>query len=434
MRRELISIFFINAAVLAAGFFKFRLIGRLFGIGVELDGYYLAMTLPSFVSNVASGLLQTGLFPVRARLARDSAPEAVESFERTVLAGSALFGIMMALALAGIVFTIPGRVGLDLEANTWQATAYVLPFALALLPLNMLNSATGYLLAFRGRYRWFAAAPAANALFSGSLLAAWPEGGLFNLALGTLLGLALQTGLGAWALKLGGFRFAGGLGRIGEAAQEWREMLRLGGWVLPGILLANLTASLPTVFAASYGEGAAAAFGCAWRLHTYTVQLLVMGAAPVILSRFSDLAAQDEWPAVRGLLDKALRSSALIGVAAVSGVWLAGAPVLELVFGGRFDAAASRMVAGQWQWLALALGPAILGNVLTKFFQACSKARLMSGLAAMGFGVFLAVAMPAGVILGSQAVSAAVGVSAFAVAAVSWRRMTKIMIEEGLSQ
>jgi peptidoglycan biosynthesis protein MviN/MurJ (putative lipid II flippase) len=430
MRRQLVLVFFAHATAFAVGFFKFWLVARLFGVGVELDGYYLALTLPTFISGVASGLLQTGFFTVRARLARVSTPVVVECFERTVLVGNALVGALIALVLALIVFTIPAVMGVDTQSNTWQNTAYVLPYALALIPLNALGGAMGYLLAFRGCYHWFAAAPIANALFSSGLLLAWPEGGLFNLALGTLLGLALQVGLCAWALQRGGFRFIGVLARIGEMTQEWREMLRLSTWILPGILLANLSATLPTVLMASHGEGAVSVFGYAWRLHTYAVQLLVMGMASVILARFSGLVAQGDLSAVRSILDKAFWISVLIGIAAVGGVWLAGVPVLEFVFGGRFDAAASRAVAGQWQWLALALGPVILGNVLAKFFQACGNVRILNLFAVIGFCTLLMVTMLAGSMVGAHAVSIAVAVSAFAIAIVGWRKMNDFMREE----
>ena len=429
MRRQIILVFFANLLAFATGFLKFWLIARLFGVGIELDGYYLALTIPSFISGVVSGLLQTGLFPVRARLAEDSDPGAVERFERTVLAGCAFVGILIALVTALAVFVIPAGLGMDTQSNTWQATAYVLPYALALIPLNMLGDAMGYLLAFRGRYHWFAAAPIANALFSTGLLAAWPEGGLLNLALGTLLGLALQVGLCALTLRLGGFRLAGKLVRIGEAKREWREMLRLGGWILPGIVFSNLTATMPTVLVASHGEGAVSVFGYAWRLHTYSVQLLVIGMASVILARFSELVAQADWLTVRKLMNKALWLSVLIGIIAVGGVWLIGAPVLELIFGGRgrFDAAASSAVAGQWLWLAFALGPAVLGNVQAKFFQACGESRLLSILSGMGFCIFLAISIPAGHLIGAHAISAAVAASAFAVVVAGWIRMNIII-------
>jgi len=430
MRQQIVLVFIANALAFAAGFLKLWFIARLFGVGIELDGYYLALTMPTFISGLVSGLLQTGLFPVRARLAHDSSQDTVERFERTVLAGCSLVGALIALILALVIFTIPGIMGADTQSSVWQTTAYVLPYALALIPLNALGDAMGYLLAFRGRYHWFAAAPVANALLGTGLLACWPEGGLLNLAVGTLLGLVLQVGWCAWFLKHGGFRLAGPLVRAGEVAVAWREMLRLGGWILPGILFSNLTATMPIILVATYGEGAVSAFGYAWRLHTYAVQLLVMGMASVILARFSELVAQGDLVVVRRLLNKTLWISVVIGVMTVAGVWLVGVPVLELVFGGRFDAAASRAVAGQWQWLAFALGPVILGNVLAKFFQACGNARLLSMLAAMGFCIFMVVSLSAGPMIGAHAISVAVAMSAFAITIVGWGRMSKIMKEE----
>ena len=421
MRRQLIIITTLTAIAQGAGFLKLWLTARLFGVGPELDGYYLALVMPTFVSGTLSGLLQTALFPVRARLAAGGDQQKVARFERGVIVVLLGFGLAISasILLAGS-FIITGTGG-SIAPPVLSAAGFVLPFAALLVPLNGVGDGLGYLLAMRDRYSIAAAAPIANALLGAAMLAAWPEGGLFNLALGTVAGVALQVAICAWALARTGFVFFADLPAWAEFSAEWREMFRLAAWIVPGVVFANLTATLPTVLIAPYGEGAVSAFGYAWRLHQYAIQLLVMAASPVLLARFSQLVAAGNERAIRRLLRKATWLSCGLGVLAVGGVALLGEPLLTSVFSGQFDATAAALVADHWLWLTVALGPAILGNVFAKVWQARGRSGLMSLLAGVGLAVLLLSHAILARWLGPHSVAAAIGLSSIAVLVAGWR-------------
>jgi peptidoglycan biosynthesis protein MviN/MurJ (putative lipid II flippase) len=422
LRRQMVLTMTVSGLAFLAGFWKLKLIAQLFGVSADLDGYYLALTLPGLVSGIIAGVMQTGFFPMRARLASLEDASEVERFERAALMIGALLGVLVALALALGLFAILAVA--PPQSASWRSAVYVLPYALALIPLNAVGNALGALLAFRGRYHWFAAAPIANALFSAGLLAIWPEGGLFNLAAGTMLGLALQVGLCAWALKkLGGFRF---MGPWRGAARKCREMLQQGSWMLPGLPFTELTANLPTVLAASHGEGAAAAFGYAWRFQAYAIQLLVMAASPILLARFSELLARNDWAAVRAALRKSAWISALLGIMAILGIGLFGEMFLSLFFGGNTDAV--HAVAQQWLVLALAIGPTVHCIVCAKVLQANGNARFLSAITIAAFFAFLTVAMTSSGKLGVYAVSVALVIHAFFVLVFDVQKLSKLPV------
>jgi peptidoglycan biosynthesis protein MviN/MurJ (putative lipid II flippase) len=163
-----------------------------------------------------------------------------------------------------------------------------------------------------------------------------------------------------------------------------KELLLLGAWILPGVVLSNLSVSLPPLWVAAFGEGANSAFGYAYRLHSSVTQLLIMASSPVILAHFADLVARGEIAALRTILGKAAAASALIGVLGVVLVGLVGAPVLGLVFGGRFDAEAASRVADHWWWMTTGLAFVILGNVFAKLWQSQRRPRLISIMAGAG--------------------------------------------------
>ncbi len=388
MRRQLLSVAVLTALSQAAGFLKLWWTARLFGVGAELDGYFLALVLPTMIAGILSGALQTALFPVRARLAVEQDPAAVERFERLVLLGMLALGLLIAGAIVVARPWILDGIAAQATPGVRAVAAFVLPYAASLVVFNAVGDALGYLLAMRDRYPAAAAAPIANALLGAWLLAAWPSGGLFNLALGTVLGLALQVGICLLALCRSGFALWGPLPTLPEAAGYWGKMARLAGWILPGVAFANLKASLPPMLVASYGEGAVSAFGYAWRLHTSLVQVLVMAASPLILARFSRLHAASDSAAMARILRQAFVVSFAVGATAWVLVWGLGTPLLAAVFGDRFDAVAAARVGALWAWLTAGLAFSLLGNVYAKLWQAQARPRLLSALAGFSLLTF----------------------------------------------
>lgn len=404
----------------AAAFAKMWITASLFGVGSVLDGYFLALTAPTLIGGIVSGGLQTAIFPVRARLAERQGQEVAARFERSILAGVLLLGTILAFVVLLIMPVVIARVGESRSHMIQSSAIFVLPWAAMLVPLNAVGDTLGYFLAFRGRFPIAAAAPIANALLGAGLLLAWPEGGLLNLALGTVLGLILQVFICAWGLQKAGFIFAAPLAGVAERINEWREMAYLCGWSLPGVAFSNLTVSLPPLMLAAYGEGAISAFGYAWRLHNVAVQVAVMAFSPVVLARFSSLVAQNAHREIRRLVRKGAQMAIGLGAMATVFVWLFGAPFLELVFQGKFDANAASHVAKQWLWLTVGLFPAVQGNVLAKLWQARGHARMLSFLAGVGLMAFVGTEWLLSKPFGEQAVSAGLSISSMVVFLLLW--------------
>jgi peptidoglycan biosynthesis protein MviN/MurJ (putative lipid II flippase) len=412
MKKQLAVITVLTAASQVSAFFKLWFTARVFGVGSEFDGYNLALVLPTLISGVVAGFLQTGLFPVRARLKVAGNPEDVDAFERAVLWGIAsvgvVFTILLSLGSSAIVPALAGKAPVSVIA----AMGAAFPYLAMLVALNMVGDCAGYLLAMRNRFSIAAAAPIANGIIGGLLLAFWPQGGLACLVLGTVLGLAAQAGICLWGLTSTGLHLSGSFPAVKRMRSLTKEMLLLGVWILPGVVFSNLSASLPPLWVASFGEGANSAFGYAYRLHLSTVQLLVMAGSPVILAHFANLVAGNEIAAVRAILGKAAVASALIGVLGVVLVGLIGAPLLGLVFGGRFDAEAASRVADHWWWMSAGLAFVILGNVFAKLWQSQRRPRLISIMAAVSLVTLVAAYSIFRGVLGEFSVATAMSISA----------------------
>ncbi|MBN9146845.1 MULTISPECIES: lipid II flippase MurJ [unclassified Nitrobacter] len=415
MKKQLAVIAVLTAASQISAFFKLWFTARIFGVGSELDGYNLALVLPTLISGIVAGFLQTGLFPVRAKLKVAGNPADVDAFERAVLWGIAsvgvVFTILLSLGSPAIVPVLAGRA----PATVIVAMGTAFPYLTILVALNMAGDCIGYLLAMRNRFAIAAAAPIANGIVGGLLLASWPQGGLTNLVLGTVLGLAVQVGICLWGLRSAGLHLSGPFLAVKRMRSLTREMLLLGAWILPGVVFSNLTVSLPPIWVASFGEGANSAFGYAYRLHSALVQLLIMASSPVILAHFADLVANNEIAAVRASLGKAAAAAAILGVLGIVLVGLLGAPVLGFIFSGRFDAEAASRVANHWWWMTTGLAFLILGNVFAKLWQSQQRPKQLSIMAGVSVVTLALTYMLLREELGEYSVAAAMSSAAAAV-------------------
>lgn len=420
MRSQLIAVAILTAVAQLAGFAKVWVVAKVFGVGPELDGYYLALVAPTMVSGVVSAAIQTGLFPVRARLARDAGVVAAERFERAVLLGVTLLGLALATVLWSFRQPLMALVAPGASVPVREALAVVWPYGALLIALNAPGDALGYLLAMRDRYYVAAAAPIGNALIGVGVLVSWPAGGPASLAISTAAGLAVQVVMCLVALRAFGFRLFGAVRQPMGRNAGWTEYMRLSGWILPGVVFVNLSLALPPVLLSHFGDGAVSSYGYAFRLHSFLVQSLVMTGSPILLSRFAELVAQRDELAIRQLLKRAAWWSVVLGVAVVTAVWTLGSGALEFLFSGRFDAVAAQRVASHWLWLSLGLWASIFNVVLTKLWQGRGQAASLSILYGSGLLVLVAGTVSLQQALGEMALPAAVTLSGMVFAGIGW--------------
>jgi len=360
---------------------------RIFGVGPELDGYNLALVLPTLIAGVMAGVLQTGIFPVRAALNASADAQTVERFERATLLGIAVLGGVFTITLLACSSLIVNALTQSSTESVRTSLEFAFPALAILVAMNFVGDCSGYLLAMRNRFAIAAGAPLANGLLGAALLAVWPEGGLTTLIVGTVLGLALQVSLCLWGLKKTGFSLFGPLPALDKVKRQWGEMLSLGRWILPGVVFSNMVVALPMVWVAKYGEGAVSAFGYAYRLHSSALQFLVMASSTVILARFSDLVAQNNIHAIKNILVKSTLISIAVGLVGTLLVFTIGASLLHELFGGRFDIDAATHVTKHWILLTVGIAFAMMGNVFAKLWQAQSRPLLMSILAGISLVV-----------------------------------------------
>lgn len=391
MKRQLFLVSLLTGLSQLAAFFKLWFTAKTFGLDSSLDGYNLALVFPTLIAGVLSGILQTSFFPVRAKWAikHNHDPISIAVFERTILLGYSALGLAITFVLAATSHLWIPFLSNSASPQVQIATQQAAIFTIWLVFLNFIGDCTGFILAMRDRFSIAAAAPIANGLFGALLLFLWPQGGLLNLLIGTIAGLAIQVGICLTGLKMTGFQLLGKRCKYSETKDSLLEMYKLGAWVIPGVICSNIIASFPPLWIASFGDGAVSAYGYAYRLYSSSVQLLVIAGSTVILARFSELVANGNSVVLTEILKKAATISVLIGCSAPLFIWKFGLPLLDFIFDGRFDASAADRVSQHWLWMTFGLGFAILGNVFAKLWQARGQARLISAFSALSLSTLV---------------------------------------------
>ena len=393
MKRELVTVSLLLGTAQLSAFVKLWFTARIFGVSAELDAYNLALVLPTMISGIIIAALQTGLFPVRAKLQAMGDLDAVAAFERSILIGVSFLGGITTFIFILSTPWLPDIIAASASHRVYIALKFTLPIVSVLIVLNIISECVGYFLAMRNRYWIYAGASVANGIFGASLLFLRPEGGLFNLVLSTLLGLILQIAICFLALKALGLSFNGILPTWNRRKQYWREMFMLSSWILPGVVFSNIAASLPQLWMVQYGEGAVSAFSYAYRLHMSASQLLIMAGSTVILAHFADLVAIKNMAKVYQIINQSAFFAFVVGIIGILAVWFLGVWFLKLLFGGRFDFKAAQHVVSHWLWLMMGLPFSILGNVFAKYWQAQRKPKLISIMAGISLLTLITIYM-----------------------------------------
>ncbi len=385
----------------AAGLFRNMVIGRIFGIGAELDAYYAAFKLPDLLFTVvAGGALATAFIPIFAEfVAADDRPaawrlaSAVLNWVGLIVAAAAL---VAGLAAPWLVRTLiaPGF------APAAQAeTAAVMRIVLLSTVVFGASAVLGSALNGFKHFLLPALAPAVYPLgvAAGALWLA-PAWGTRGLAWGAVAGAALHLAIKLPGLLRYGFRWSPVL-RAGDGAVR-RVALLMGPRVLDlGVF--HLTLLATTNLASRLGAGSVSALEWGWDAVQLPETIVGTAFGLVAFPTLAELAARGDRAGLRRTLGESLRTVLALAVPAAAGLILLGRPLLALLYQrGAFDAAATEAVYVALRFYALGLaGHACLELAARAFFalkDTVTPLLLAAGSAALNIALALALMGPLG--------------------------------------
>lgn len=415
MKRTVVAMTALSLLAQLIGFGKSVLMGHLFGVSIELDGFYLAQIVPALISAILLGAIQSGFVPVYMRI-RDDREQATR-LRSSILVRLAMFSVVITL-VSYIFAAWLVRLLAPQAAETVLAVAEHCYRIIALaFVINLLADYLGLVLNAEMRFAAVALSGALNVLVATAVLWLWPQWGVDNLVWGLVAGSVLQLLANYLQLRRIGKRLV----LLPGYTPELRAAQRLALHIFPGLVFSNLSMTIPQVAVATLGVGAISVFGYASRFHGVLVQTVVLGTSTVLLSHFAMHAAQQRHHELANTLRRAFAPALTFCLAAILWVYLAGQAALHFLFGaGRMTAIDIAAIHQAWLVLTLALPVILWGIFCAKALQALGRAGSLSWLSLVGLCV-TATAAWYGMSWGVGGVAAAVGISYTIVALLTFR-------------
>ena len=348
-----------------------------FGTSDAVDAFFIALAVPTYVSQVLTGSLPVALVPIYLRVQeRRGVREAGRLLTSLVIVAGAI------VASASAILALAAPIVLPLAGATFDGEKLALTqrLFLIMLPAIFISGISGILAGVLNAHERFVLAALTPAFMSimsvAFLLAAGHQWGVYALAIG------MSAGYLAEVLVLGGA--VGRRGLFGTA--PWRvwqhpEVREVLGQYAPLLVGAALMSSSPLIdqtMAASLGAGKVAALAYGSKIVTAGLGIAITAVTTAIFPHFSRMVASQDWHGVRHTLRTYSRLVLAGTVPTVLVIGVFSSSIIRLLFErGAFSASDTRVVASIQTLFALQIPFYVLGMIGVRLLSATGANRTL---------------------------------------------------------
>ena len=362
------------------GLAREQICAALFGGGGAMDAFTAAFRIPNLLRDLfAEGALSAAFVTTFSKTIARSGDAAAWRLANKV--ATLTLVVLGSICVAGMVFSsqlvsvIAPGFDPQKAALTAQLTRIMFPFivmvSMAALVMGMLNAKSVF-----GMPAMAASFFNIGSIVGGVTLGAWidPSFGpraLVGLAIGTLLGGALQFAVQLPPLSQLGYRYAPDF--------RWRDqgvsaILRLMG---PSVIAASTTqfnVLVNSMFASTLGDGPKFWLAIAFRLMQLPLGLFGVALGTVTLPLLSRLVVAGQMTGFRAELARAMRLMFLLTVPSSIGLMMLAEPIISVLYQhGKFDAYEAAQAGGALRFYAIGLAGYAALKVLVNAFYALDR-------------------------------------------------------------
>jgi putative peptidoglycan lipid II flippase len=378
------------------GLAREQICAALFGGGGAMDAFTAAFRIPNLLRDLfAEGALSTAFVTTFSKTIARGGDAAAWRLADKVSTMTVI--VLSAICVAGVVFapqlvaTIAPGFDVGKAALTVTLTRIMFPFillvSLAALVMGMLNARNVF-----GMPAMASSFFNIGSIVGGVLLGRWldPNFGpraLTGLAIGTLIGGALQLGVQLPHLRRLGYRY--------RADFAWRDPGVVAILVLmgPSVIAASTTqfnVLVNSMFASTLGDGPIFWLAIAFRLMQLPLGLFGVALGTVTLPLLSRLAVGGDMSSFRAELARAMRLAFLLTLPSAVGLMILAEPIISVLYQhGRFDAHQTAEAAAALRFYAIGLCGYAALKVLVNAFYALDRRKtpMMVSFAAVGLNL-----------------------------------------------
>jgi len=362
------------------GLAREQIFAALFGGGRIMDAFTIAFRIPNLLRDLfAEGALSTAFVTTFSKTAATSGEAAAWRLANKVATLAAV--ALSAITVLGIVFA-PALVALLAPGFAGEKAALTITLTRVMYPFILLVSLAALVMGMLNARNVFGIPAMASSFFNlgsivvGVLLGLWldPHFGaraILGLAIGTLIGGALQLTVQLPALRRLGYRF--------HPDFRWRDpgvgaILRLMG---PSVIAASTTqvnVLVNSVFASRLGDGPTFWLTVAFRLMQLPLGVFGVALGTVALPLLARMAATGQHGIFRSELARGMRLAFLMTIPASIGLIVLAEPIISVLYQhGRFGVYETAESAGALQFYALGLCGYAALKVLVNAFYAIDR-------------------------------------------------------------
>ncbi len=386
----LVMVLFVVSRV--TGLLREVIIGNQFGTSAEYDAYLAAFRVPDILFQlVAGGALGSAFIPTFALYwAKEDERGAWQLFSRTLNLVTLLLVVMAGLAalwaeplVARVIAPgfDPAQQQLSASLMRWMLISTVI-FGASGLIMGALNALQHFL--------WPAFAPVLYNL--AIILGAWflgPRWGVYGLVVGAIGGAAAHLLVQLPALWQRRARYTLELSLRDPGV---REVMRLMGPRILGLLFVQLHFLVNTILASGLSAGSLSALNYAWLLMLLPLGIFAQAIATVIFPTFATQVARGEREAMRSSFSLILRLVLFLTLPAAVGLWVLDVPLVRMLFEhGKFDPRSTELVVFALHFYALGLISHAIVEIGVRVFYALHDTwtPVVVGVGAMALNVVL---------------------------------------------
>ena len=381
------------------GLARDQVMAALFGAGMASDAFNTAFRLPNLLRDLfAEGAMSASFIPTFTEYDQKRGAEAAWALGRQLLV--TLFVTLTTLCLLAALFApqvmqlLAG--GFAEHEGKLELTQMLFRIMLPFLPLVAMAAAVMGMLNARGVFGVPALAPAllnvGMIVFGLALVPVCNRFGvppIVAMAVGVVMGAALQLAVQLPSLRAQGFRF-----RL-----EWPTwhpgVRRVALLMVPatiGLAATNVNIFVSNNLASHMAEGAVTWLYCAFRLMQLPIGVFGVALATVAMPALSRAAVNHDMPELKRTLSSAVRLVLLLTIPAAVFLGVLSRPIIALLFEhGRFTEPATRQTAGALVMYCAGLPWFASIGILTRTFYAMgdTKTPMRSSLTSVALNVVL---------------------------------------------
>jgi putative peptidoglycan lipid II flippase len=373
------------------GLIRQVLVARAFGTSTSLDAFNAAATLPNLLFNLmAGGALASAFLPTftgfLAKENREGAWRLASSVMNisglTLAFFSGLSAIFAPFLVQHVLFVLKP----DLDPALKNLTTDLLRIILIAPAIYGISGLCMAILNTHQKFLMPALAPVFNWIgWIVGIIFLVPKIGIYGLAWGYVFGALMHLGIQIpGLLKLTGQRYFPTFGFNDPAV---REVARLMGPRLLGVMAVQVNFVINGIIALSLGEGSLTAINVALMVMTMPLFVIAQAIATAALPTFAMQVSRGELGDMRSSLAATLRGIFLLSIPSTFGLILLRQPLVSALFQrGLFDSNSTNMVSWALMWYTAGLVGHSVVEILSRAFYALhdTKTPVVVGTIAMG--------------------------------------------------